>query len=91
MNWIREWMLGQQASTLAPNIDNLFMFISAVNTFFFGLIVLLIVVFVKRYRRRSDNEITPHITHNNLLEITWSVVPLMILIGIFFWGFHGYV
>ena len=25
------------------------------------------------------------------LEIVWSVIPLFILIGIFFWGFHGYV
>ena len=91
MNWIREWMMGPQASTLAPNIDNLFMFISAVNTFFYALIVFLIIMFVKRYRRRSDNEITPHITHNNVLEIAWSVIPLLILMGIFFWGFHGYV
>jgi cytochrome c oxidase subunit 2 len=91
MNWIREWMMGPQASTLAPNIDNLFMFISAVNTFFYALVIFLIIVFVKRYKRRSENEITPHITHNNALEIAWSVIPLIILIGIFFWGFHGYV
>jgi cytochrome c oxidase subunit 2 len=91
MTWLREWMLGPQGSTLAPNIDNLFMFISAVNTFFFVLIVGLIVVFVRRYRRRSEDEITPHITHNQVLEIAWSVIPLIILIGIFFWGFHGYV
>ncbi|HYI96918.1 MAG TPA: cytochrome c oxidase subunit II [Bryobacteraceae bacterium] len=91
MTWLRDWMMGPQASTLAPNIDNLFMFISAVNTFFFVLIVGLILVFVKKYRRRSPNEITPHITHNQTLEIIWSVLPLFILIGIFFWGFHGYV
>lgn len=84
-------MMGEQASTLAPNIDNLFMFISAVNLFFFALITVLIVFFVRNYRRRSPNEITPHITHNNTLEIAWSVGPLLILIGIFFWGFHGFV
>ena len=53
MTWLRDWMMGPQASTLAPNIDNLFMFISAINTFFFALIVGLILVFVKKYRRRS--------------------------------------
>jgi cytochrome c oxidase subunit II len=91
MTWITEWIMGGQASTTAPGIDNLFMFISAVNTFFFALICFLIVVFVTRYKRRGPNEITPHITHNQTLEIVWSVVPLIILIGIFFWGFHGYV
>jgi cytochrome c oxidase subunit II len=91
MTWLRDWMMGQQASTLAPNVDNLFMFISAVNTFFFVLVAGLIIVFVKKYRRRSPDEITPHITHHQTLEIVWSVLPLLILIGIFFWGFHGYV
>jgi cytochrome c oxidase subunit 2 len=91
MTWLRDWILGEAASTTAPNIDNLFLFITAVDLFFFGLICLLIIVFVRRYRRRGPNEITPHITHNQTLEIVWSVVPLIILIGIFFWGFHGYV
>jgi cytochrome c oxidase subunit 2 len=91
MTWLTEWIMGGQASTTAAGIDNLFMFISVVNLFFFALICFLIVVFVTRYRRRGPNEITPHITHNQTLEIVWSVVPLIILIGIFFWGFHGYV
>jgi cytochrome c oxidase subunit II len=91
MTWLRNWMMGEQASTLAPNIDNLFMFISAVNTFFFVLICACIVIFVRKYRRKSADDFTPHITHNQTLEIVWSVVPLIILIGIFFWGFHGYV
>lgn len=91
MTWLRDWILPQQASTLAPSIDNLFMFITLVSLFFFVLITGLILVFVRRYRRRSDDEITPHITHNNTLEIAWSVIPLFILIGIFFWGFHGFV
>ncbi len=91
MTWLREWILGPQASTLSPNTDNLFMFITAIDVFFFLLIAVLSVGFARRYRRRSADEITPHITHNQLLEITWSVLPLILLIGIFFWGFHGYV
>jgi cytochrome c oxidase subunit II len=91
MTWLRDWIMGPQASTLAPNIDNIFMFITAIGVFFFTLITVLIVIFVQRYRRRSADDITPHITHNPTLEIVWSVLPLLILIGIFFWGFHGYV
>ncbi|HYO80175.1 MAG TPA: cytochrome c oxidase subunit II [Bryobacteraceae bacterium] len=91
MNWLRDWMLPKQASTLAPSIDSLFMFITWVCIFFFVLICFLILVFVRKYRRRSPNDVTPHLTHNQKLEIAWSVIPLIILIGIFFWGFHGYV
>jgi cytochrome c oxidase subunit 2 len=91
MNWFFEWVMGRQASTLASGVDGLFWFITAVSVFFFVLITTLLLIFVKRYRRRSEDEITPHITHNQKLEIAWSVVPLIILIGIFFWGFHGYM
>jgi cytochrome c oxidase subunit 2 len=49
----------------------------------------LILVFVRRYRRRGPNEITPHITHNQTLEVVWSVVPLVILIGISSGAFTG--
>ena len=91
MNWFTQWVLPAQASTLAPSIDGLFWFITAVDTFFFLLITALVVIFVKRYRRRGPDEITPHITHNQKLEIVWSVIPLFIVIGIFFWGFHGFM
>ena len=46
---------------------------------------------MNRYRRRGPNEVTPHITHHQKLEIIWTVIPLIIVMGIFFWGFHGYV
>jgi hypothetical protein len=36
MTWLRDWILGEAASTTAPNIDNLFLFITAVDLFFFG-------------------------------------------------------
>ena len=29
--------------------------------------------------------------HNTLLEITWSVIPLILVIGIFYFGFTGYM
>src|SRR5690606_26605011 len=91
MTWSREWIMGEQASLLAPNIDNLFMFITGVSLFFFVLVSSLILIFVRRYRRRSPDEVTPHITHHNTLEVVWTVIPLIILLGIFFWGFHGFV
>jgi cytochrome c oxidase subunit 2 len=91
MNWIRDFILPPQASTLAGNHDALFLFITAIASFFFALITVMIFIFVRRYRRMSENEITPHITHNQKLEIVWSVIPLLIVIVIFFWGFRGYI
>lgn len=91
MNWLVNLVMPDQASTLAPGIDGLFWFITFINTIFFIVIAAGVVIFVKRYRRRGPDEITPHITHNQKLEIAWSVGPLFILIAIFFWGFHGFM
>ena len=47
-----------QASTLAPQVDALFLFLVAVTGFFTILIFILIVIFVLRYRRRKPARTT---------------------------------
>ena len=59
--------------------------------FFFILIVTLILVFVVKYHRRSETETTPNLTHNTLLEITWILVPLLLMIVMFVWGFGTFM
>ena len=91
MNWIRDLILPKQASTLAPGHDTLFMAITWLSVVLFVIVTGLMLLFVMKYRRRRPDEITPHITHNNVLEITWTAIPLLIVIGLFFWGFHGFM
>jgi len=91
MNWLRELLLPEQATAYAGQVDDLFLFILYISAFFFFLVTALIVFFVWRYRRRAPNERTPKITHNFKLEVVWTVIPLIIVIVIFFWGFHGYM
>jgi cytochrome c oxidase subunit 2 len=31
------------------------------------------------------------IKHNTALEVTWTVIPLILILIVFFWGFRGYV
>lgn len=91
MKWFRDLTLPLEASTVARDIDNLYIFIVLLSAFFFFLIAGLIVFFLMRYRRKGPNDITPHITHNLNLEIAWSVLPLLICLVVFFWGFNGFV
>lgn len=91
MNWFRQWTLPLEASTTARDIDNLYIAITLISLFFFVLVAGLILIFVARYRRRRPNEQTPHITHNFPLEVAWSVIPLLICIVVFFWGFRGFL
>src|SRR5512145_212897 len=91
MNWFREWMLGPQGSDFAQNVDNLYVFITLLTIFFFFFNGGLIFYAVRRWRRKSDRDITPHITHDTRLELIWSIIPLIVVMGIFFYAFTGYV
>ncbi len=79
------------SSTTAAEVDSLFMFIFYVSTFFFVLIVVLMMVFVVIYRRRPGVDPGPAPSHSTVLEVTWTVIPLLIVIAIFYWGFEGYM
>jgi cytochrome c oxidase subunit 2 len=81
-----------QGSAAAPAVDRIFDFILWVSIFFFILIVGLMVIFVVRYRRREGREeAEASARHNTALEITWTVIPIGIVIAIFAWGFKVYL
>src|SRR5438270_13686103 len=80
-----------RASTFAPHVDLLFWYMVAVSAFFTGLIFLCIVWFVIRYGRRSATEVPAKIEGDLRLELTWTVVPLLILLSFFFFGARLYV
>lgn len=91
MNSFSEFMLPPAKSTLAGDTDALFHFINVTSLIFLVGITFAIIFFAWKYRRRSEDDVTPVITHNNKLEITWSVIPLILVIIVFGWGFTGYM
>ena len=91
MNWLRDWMLPSQGSEYGRDYDFMYMSLVWFSAVFFVLIAGLLLYFVVRYKRRENDGPTPHITHNLKLELAWSIIPLILVIGIFFWGFNGYM
>jgi cytochrome c oxidase subunit 2 len=75
-----------QASTVAPRVDALFFFILSVCAFFTLVVAGFVLVFAIRYRRRAEDYFPKPIIGSNLLESAWSIAPLVIALGIFFWG-----
>ena len=74
-----------RASTNALNVDLLFVFLLAVSAFFVVIIFTTIVVFAVKYRA-SRHPKAVQIHGSNLLEITWSAIPLAIAMCMFVWG-----
>ena len=84
------WM-PPQSSTVAPAVDMVFDFIFWVSAVFFVGIVLTMVYFVVRYRRRPGVAPAETAHHNTALEVTWSVIPLILVGVIFFLGFKVFL
>lgn len=85
--------LPKQASTLAANQDALFYFIYYVCLFFFVLIVGMMIYFVVKGRHKNDGTPvkTSSMKGNHTLEVVWSVIPGILMVVIFGWGFKDYV
>jgi cytochrome c oxidase subunit 2 len=87
----RSFWMPAEASEFAGDMDFVFYFITGLSVFFFVAIVAVMAFFIIRYRRRSHIANVPSITHNTPLELTWTIVPLILVIAIFYVGMKGYV
>ncbi len=86
-------MLPPSGSTIAGEVDALFYFLVYASFVLFGIVLFGLVFFSIRYRRRaiSEDVTTPDLSHNTKLEIVWSVIPTILVVIVFFWGFHVYL
>ena len=81
----------EAAGWFANQVDDLFFFILAVVTFFTLLVAGLVFVFVIRYRRRSEAEVPKRVEGSLALELTWTVIPTVIALFIFYRGAEVYM
>ena len=71
---------------MAARVDTLYFFLLALSAFFALLIAGLIVYYAVKYRRRSPDSVGVHIHGGLILELTWTIVPLLITMVIFVWS-----
>ena len=80
------------ASGQAAQVDAVFLMILVIGVFFFLLTQGLLIYFAVKYRRRRpdrDNE-TPGITGNHVLEFFWILIPSIVVVTIFYYGWRVY-
>jgi cytochrome c oxidase subunit 2 len=83
--------LPEQASTLAPEIDALFYFVYWTSIVLFVGVVGAMLYFAYKYRRQHPGERPAPVKENKLLEISWIVIPTILVLIVFTWGFQSFV
>ena len=75
-----------RASTTAGEVDALYTFLLVVGVVMTLLIFLRRVLFAIKYRRRSSDDPAQSHSWSLPLEITWSVIPFLVMLVMFAWG-----
>jgi|CXWL01.1.fsa_nt_gi cytochrome c oxidase subunit 2 len=80
----------ESASTVSDQVDLLYFALLGMTAFFSLLIAVAVVYLAVRYHRQHPDQVG-HAEHENAtLELVWSIIPLAIVIGLFFWGAKVY-
>src|SRR6195952_3325221 len=76
-----EWTLQESGSPVMDNItwfhNFLFWLITVITLFVLALLVIIVVKF-----NAKANPIPSKTTHNTLIEVAWTIIPVLILVGI---------
>ena len=71
---------------IGGRVDNVHLFLILMMVFWFIACNVVMIYFMFRYRRKSeDQEVTP-IKGHHLLEVAWTVIPTVLVLIIFYFG-----
>ncbi len=76
-------LLPESASSYSAQIDQLFWTILWITGFFFFLVQGALLVFVLKYHHKKNRK-AQYIHGNTLVEVVWTVIPALILLGLTF-------
>lgn len=80
-NWLPE-----SVTSLASQVDSLFAVILGIALIAFILVEFLLILFLIKYRRSRKNQEGLSVHGNTRLEIIWTLVPALILVGLGIYG-----
>jgi cytochrome c oxidase subunit 2 len=77
------------ASNFVEGVDTAFVLIFGVSFFFLFGITAVMIYFIYKYHK-SRNPVATQIEGSNTLEVIWTVIPLIIVLVMFYYGYKGY-
>jgi cytochrome c oxidase subunit 2 len=84
------WM-PKAVNLTADDSDLMYYAVLGLSIFFFIGIAGAVVYLVVKYRHRPGHKPQPSPAHNDALEITWTVIPTIICVFLFYYGWNTYV
>ena len=78
-----------EASNSADKVDTTFSYIIGIEVVLLILVTSAMVLFVVRYNRRKK-ETAENIEGSLLLEIIWTVIPTLLVLGMFYIGWRSF-
>ncbi len=78
-------------TTTEQIIDPIFYYIIGISFFFLLLITAIMLWFVWKYRRSRHPRPTSQVTKNVPLEVLWTLIPTVIALSMFYYGWSGYI
>lgn len=77
------------ASNFVESVDSVFLLSIIISVFFLVLITTLMIYFVIKYnRKRNPKAVNVH--SNTMLEVTWTIIPTILVLILFWYGWVGY-
>ena len=77
------------ASNFVEGVDFTLYLILGTSVVFLVGITAVMVYFLFRYRKKK-NPVATNISHNNTLEVIWTVIPTILVLIMFWYGWTGY-
>jgi cytochrome c oxidase subunit 2 len=84
------WM-PKAVNLTADDSDLMYYAVLGLSIFFFVAITAGVIYLVIKYRHRPGRVPEPSPAHNDALEITWTVIPTIICVFLFYYGWSTYV
>lgn len=78
-------LLPKAASTLAADVDAIYLFLIQMSGIVFLIILALIIYFVIRYHRSKKGEVS-EVHEHFWLETTWTIIPTIVFLIVAVWG-----
>ena len=84
------WM-PKYVNSVTDSSDMMYMSVLALSAFFFFAIAGAVIYLTIRFRHRPGHKAEPSASHNDALEITWTIIPTIITVFLFYYGWRSYI